>query len=396
MNNPDEPTEAAGRGTHPETRAIAAGRGANHASLATPIWPSTVYELRDVEASSRLATTPGTTDFYARNGTPTVQAFADAVAEVEGAQAGIAFGSGMGAISTIVLGMCSAGDRIVAQSSMFAATAQLLERTLPRFGIEVEFVDATDTRSFLDAVAAKPTQLVWVETPANPTLDVIDLEAVGAIAGPFTVVDSTLATPAVQNPHDFGIDLVVHSATKGIAGHNDALLGVVTGERDLVDAIWAYHVVHGAVASPFDAFLGLRGLRTLHARVNHQAATAQALAERLSGHGAVSSVRYPGLDSHPAYRTASRQMRNGGTIVGVELAGGYRAGARLVERVEVAIPGLSLGGPETLVTHPASMSAATLSPAERETMGISEGLIRISVGLEHGADVIDDLVSALS
>lgn len=395
MTTPEDKAADTAARAHRETRAIAAGRAANHSSLATPIWPSTAYELTDVDVSSRLATTPRTTEFYSRNGTPTAQAFADAVAEVEGAEAGVAFGSGMGAVSTILFAMCSAGDRIVAQASMFAATAQLMERTLPRFGIDVDFVDATDTRALLDAVAAKPTQLVWVETPANPTMDVVDLAAVGAIAGPFTVVDSTLATPAVQNPHDFGIDLVVHSATKGIAGHNDAMLGVVTGEADLINVVWAHHVLHGAVASPFDAFLGLRGLRSLHARVAHQAETAQRLAERLAGHEAVAEVRYPGLHSHPGHSIARRQMRNGGTVVGIDLAGGYAAGAAMVERVEVAIPGLSLGGPETLITHPASMSAATLSPDERVAMGISDGLIRVSVGLEHGSDVIDDLVAAL-
>lgn len=382
-------------GAHRETRSITAGRTANQGSMATPIWPSTTYELRDLDASARMATAPRSTEFYARNGTPTAQAFADAIADIEGAEAGLAFASGMGAISSTILALCSTGDRIVAQASMFSVTAQLMSRTLPRFGIDVDFVDATDTPGFLDAVAAKPTQLVWVETPANPTMDVIDLEAVGDIAGPFTAVDSTMATPAVQNPHDFGIDLVIHSATKAIAGHNDALLGVLTGERELIDVVWGHHVVHGAVASPFDSFLGLRGLRSLHARMRQQCETAQALAERLDGHPAVSRVLYPGLPSHSTYDIAQRQMRSGGSIVVVDLADGYDAGVKLVEAVEVAVPALSLGGPETLVTHPASMSAATLSPVERAEMGIPDGLLRISVGLEHGDDVIDDLVAAL-
>lgn len=379
-----------------ETRAISAGRAANHGSMATPIWPSTAYELRDLEASAQLASTPRSTSFYARNGTPTVQAFADAVAEVEGAEAGIAFGSGMGAVSSIVLGMCSSGDRIVAQASMFSATAQLLARTCPRFGIDVDFVNAFDADELRAAVEAKPTQLVWVETPANPMLGIVDLEAVGALRGPFTVVDSTMATPAVQNPHEFGLDFVVHSATKGIAGHNDALLGVVTAERELIDVLWGHHVLHGAVASPFDAFLGLRGLRSMYARLRQQTETAQALAERLETHDAVARVLYPGLASHPGHDVAMRQMRNGGSIVVVELAGGHDAGVAAVERVEVATPAVSLGGPETLVTHPASMSAATLDPQERAAMGISDGLLRISVGLEHVDDVTDDLVAAIS
>ncbi len=226
-------------------------------------------------------------------------------------------------------------------------------------------------------------------------MGIVDLEVLGSIVGPFTVVDSTLASPAVQNPHDFGVDLVFHSATKAIAGHNDALLGVVTGERELIDVLWGHHVIHGAVASPFDAFLGLRGLRSLHARQRQQCETAQALAERLEGDDRVAEVRYPGLPSHPQHELAMRQMRSGGSIVVVDLAGGYDAGVRLVERVQLATPAVSLGGPETLITHPASMSAATLRPDEREAMGIPDGLLRISVGLEHADDVVADLLAAL-
>lgn len=380
---------------HRETRAIRAGRGPNQGSVASPIWPSTAYELRDLEASARLAVTPRATEFYARNGTPTVQAFADAVADVEGADAGIAFGSGMGAASTIVFALCSPGDRIVAQASMFSVTNQLLTRTCERFGIEVALVDAFDADALRDAVAEKPTQLVWAETPANPAMGIVDLEALGSLAGPFTVVDSTMASPAVQNPHDFGVHLVFHSATKAIAGHNDALLGVVTGERELIDVLWGHHVVHGAVASPFDAFLGLRGLRTLHVRQRQACETAHALAERLSSHGAVDRVRYPGLATHPQHELAMRQMRSGGSIVVLDLAGGYDAGKAFVERVELALPAVSLGGPETLVTHPASMSAASLSSQERSAMGIPEGMLRISVGLEHVDDVIADVLGAL-
>ena len=378
-----------------ESRAIRAGRRANHGSLATPIWPSSTYELRDLDASAALATQPRSTDFYARNGTPTAQSFADAVADLEGAEAGIAFGSGMGAVSSVILGMCSSGDRIVAQDSMFSVTTQLLARVCPRFGIDVAFVDATDTEALLAAVAEKPTQLVWVETPANPMMSIIDLEAVASVKGPFTAVDSTMATPAVQNPHDFGIDFVVHSATKGIAGHNDAVLGAVTGERELIDVIWGHHVMHGAVASPFDAFLGLRGIRTLHARMRQQCETAQALAERLEAHDAVSAVHYPGLPSNAGHDLAMRQMRAGGAIVVADLAGGYAAGKSMVERLELVTPALSFGGTETLVTHAASMSAATLGPQERADMGISDGLVRISVGLEHADDVIADVVQSL-
>ncbi len=389
----DRPTDGDLR---PETRAIRAGRGANQDSVATPIWPSSTYELRDVEAAAAMATQPLSTKFYARNGTPTAQAFGDAVAELEGAEAGIAFGSGMGAVASVILGMCSSGDRIVAQSSMFSVTTQLLSRMCPRFGIDVAFVDAFDADAVHAAVAEKPTQLVWVETPANPMMSIVDLEAIAAVKGPFIAVDSTMATPAVQNPHELGIDFVVHSATKGIAGHNDAVLGAVTGERELIDVVWGHHVMHGAVASPFDAFLGLRGIRTLHARMRQQSETALAVAERLEALEGVRMVRYPWLPSNEGYDLARRQMRSGGAIVVVDLAGGYEAGARMVDRLELAIPALSFGGTETLVTHAASMSAATLGPQEREAMGISDGLVRISIGLEHPDDLLDDLVQAIS
>lgn len=384
------------RALRPESRAIRAGRSANHRSVATPIWPSSTYELRDLDASASMASNPRSTEFYARNGTPTAQAFGDAVADLEGAEAGIAFGSGMGAVASVILGMCSSGDRIVAQSSMFSVTSQMLSRMCPRFGIDVEFVDAFDADAVHAAVAAKPTQLVWVETPANPMMSIVDLGSIASITGPFTAVDSTMATPAVQNPHDFGIDFVVHSATKGIAGHNDAVLGAVTGERELIDVVWGHHVMHGAVASPFDSFLGLRGIRTLHARMRQQCETAQALAERLEAVDTVASVRYPWLPSNEGFDLAKRQMRAGGAVVVADLAGGYQAGVTMVERLELAIPALSFGGTETLVTHAASMSAATVPPQERAAMGITDGLVRISVGLEHPDDVIADIVAAIS
>lgn len=384
-----------GSGPHPETRAIRSGRRANQGSIATPIWPSSTYELRDLDVASSMAAQPMSTEFYARNGTPTAQAFGDAVAELEGAEAGIAFGSGMGAVASVILGMCSSGDRIVAQTSMFSVTTQLLSRMCPRFGIDVAFVDAFDAEAVHAAVADAPTQLVWVETPANPMMSIVDLEAIASVKGPFTAVDSTMATPAIQNPHEFGIDFVVHSATKGIAGHNDAVLGAVTGERELIEVVWGHHVMHGAVASPFDSFLGLRGIRTLYARMRQQCETALALAERLESHAGIAAVRYPWLPSHEGHELAKRQMRGGGAVVVADLAGGYEAGVRMVEKLELAIPALSFGGTETLVTHAASMSAATLSPQERAEMGISDGLVRISVGLEHPDDVIADLVAAI-
>ncbi len=265
----------------------------------------------------------------------------------------------------------------------------------PRFGIDVTFVDGTDAAAVQAAVRPGKTQLVFVESPANPGLDLVDLDAIGAITGPFTVCDSTFAPPPVQQTLRHGIDLVMHAATKGIAGHNDAMLGVIAGERDLIQAVWGHHLMHGAVASPFDAWNAVRGIRTLAARVHQQSATALVLAAALEAHPAVARVAYPGLPSHPQHELAQRQMTTGGTCLSFELAGGIDAGKAFVQAVKLAQVAPSLGGPETLVVHPPTMTAATLLPEERAEMGIGEGMIRVSVGLEHVDDVVADFRQAL-
>jgi cystathionine beta-lyase/cystathionine gamma-synthase len=294
-----------------------------------------------------------------------------------------------------MLTFCGAGDHVVAQSSTFSVTNQLFTMLAPRLGIDVTFVDATNADEVRAAVRPGKTQLVFVESPANPGLAVVDLDAIGSIEGPFTVCDSTFAPPPVQQTLAHGIDIVLHAATKGIAGHNDAMLGVIAAERDLIAAVWVNHLMVGAVCSPFDAWNALRGIRTLHARVRQQSETAQALGEFLESHPAVARVLYPGLDSHPQRDVAKRQMTNGGTVLTFELAGGLEAGRQFVERVEVAQVAPSLGGPETLVVHPPTMTAATLTPDERAAMGIGEGMIRVSVGLEHADDVIADFRQSL-
>lgn len=380
---------------HLDTTAIRAGRAHSGESLAPVLWPSTTYFNRSVDEQLARARAAHPAEFYSRNGSPTVVDFEDAVAALEGAEGALAFGSGMGAIASVVLTFCSTGDHIVAQSRTFSVTNQLFTMLCPRLGIDVTFVDATDIDEVRAAVRPGRTQLVFVESPANPGLDVIDLEAVGSIKGPFTVVDGTFAPPPVQRPLELGVDLVVHAATKGIAGHNDAMIGVVAGERDLINAIWGHHLVHGAVASPFDAWNALRGLRTLGVRVRRQAESALALAEMLEAHETVAMVRYPGLDSHPQRDVAKRQMTNGGTCLTFELAGGLDAGRRFTQAVEIAQVAPSLGGPETLVVHPPTMTAATLRPEERAEMGIGEGMIRVSVGLEDVEDLLRDFRQAL-
>lgn len=379
---------------HPETTAITAGRRFSGDSLAPVLFPSTAYEVASVDDHRRLAGRPRPSHYYSRFGSPTVREFEDAVAELEGAEAGLAFSSGMAAVTAVVLGLCSAGDHVVASKQLFSITAGLFEMHCPRFGIEVTMVDGTDPEALAAACASRPTQLLYVETPANPVLSLVDLAAVGAIRGPVKVVDSTFATPVVQRPLEHGFDLVLHSATKGLAGHNDALLGVVAGERDVVDAVWAWHAVMGGQASPFDAWNGTRGIRTLFPRVRQQSETALRLARALEAHAAVVRVSYPFLESHPQHDLAVKQMAMGGVMVSFELAGGLDAGRTFCESLRIGRLALSLGGPETLVSQPATI-VAHLTPEERAAMGVQEGLVRLSAGLEHPDDLEADLLQAL-
>ena len=382
-------------GWHLDSRAITAGRAWSGDSLAPVLFPSTTYAVPSVDDHRAMAGVPRTAHYYSRFGSPTVQDLEQAVADLEGAEAALASASGMAAVTGVVFGLCSAGDHVVVQRQLFSVTSTLFTAHLPRFGIDVTFVDGTDAQQFADAVRPGRTQLVFVETPANPALSLTDIAAVAAIPGPFTVVDSTFATPVLQQPLALGADLVLHAATKGLAGHNDALVGVIAGSRDLIDAVWGWHVVQGGQASPFDAWNTLRGIRTLPVRVQRQCATARALAEHLEAHPAVASVSYPGLDSHPQSELFARQMSAGGTLLAVELAGGLAAAARFCDSARLARIALSLGGPETLLTHPATITAH-LTPAERAELGVSDGLVRISVGLEHVDDLIADLDAALA
>jgi cystathionine beta-lyase/cystathionine gamma-synthase len=379
-----------------DTRAILAGRHANEGSLAHPLWATTAFESATLDEGQRLATSPRPDRFYGRYGNPTVRGFVLAVADLEGAEAAQAFASGMGAVSSLVLALCSKGDHVVATRQLFSSTILLLDTVCPRFGIDVTLVDGADSDALAAAVVPGRTVLVFVETPTNPLLQLVDLDVVGGLRGPLRVVDSTFAGPMVQRPLEHGVDLVVHSATKGLAGHNDATLGVVAGAADLLQWIWSYHTIHGAVASPFDAHSALRGIRTLPVRVERQSGTAQRVAEFLEDHPAVERVHYPGLDSHPQRDVAKRQMALGGGLVSFDLAGGWDAGRRFAEAVRLAHLAPSLGGPETLVTHPASTTAANLTPDDRAAMGLGDGLVRLSIGLEHPDDVVADVAGALS
>ena len=380
---------------HPDTIAITSGRSHAGGALGSVLHASAVWQVDSLEEHRQRATAARADRFYGRYANPTVTAFEQAVAELEGAEAGLAFASGMGAVASLVLGLCSTGDHIVAQRHIYSGTQLFLQGVCPRFGIDVTFVDATVPGELAAAVRPGRTVLVLAESPANPQLALTDLDELGAIGGPFTAVDSTFATPIVQRPHDHGVDVVLHSATKGIAGHNDATLGVITGATDVLDAVWSYSILHGACASPFDAMNGLRGIRTLPVRVERQSATALRLAEWFEGHPAVTSVRYPHLASHPQHQLAKRQMSYGGGMLAVDLAGGRPAGQRFVESVRLARMAATLGGPETLVTSPANSTHVALSDTELEAAGIGPGLIRVSVGLEHVDDLTADFGRAL-
>ena len=379
----------------PETTAITAGRDASGA-LAPTIWTSTTWQSNGLDDTSKAATSIHKTGNYARYSNPSVRDFERAIAELEGAEDALAFGSGMGAISSIILALCSTGDHIVAQSQLYGGTVAFLNGPCKRLGIDVTFVDGSKPGAFAAAVKPGKTMLVLAESPSNPQMGVVDFAELASIKGPYTVVDSTLATPLGQSPLAHGVSLVMHSATKGIAGHNDATLGVVAGEKELIDAIWTYAVLHGATASPYDAVNGLRGIRTLGVRLAHQCNSAMELATRLTTHKAISAVHYPGLSTHPQHALAAKQMRQFGSLLSFEVVGGKDAARKVVDGLKLVRPAVSLGGPETLICHPASSTHVGVSPEDQLTAGITQGLLRVSVGLESATDVIADFQQVLA
>ena len=379
----------------PETTAITAGRDASGA-LAPTIWTSTTWQSSGLDDTSKAAVSVHTTGNYARYSNPSVRDFERAVAELEGAEDALAFGSGMGAITSIILALCSTGDHIVAQSQLYGGTVAFLNGPCKRLGIDVTFVDGSEPGAFAAAVKPGKTMLVLAESPSNPQMGVVDFSELASIKGPYTVVDSTLATPLGQSPLAHGVSLVMHSATKGIAGHNDATLGVVAGEKELIDAIWTYAVLHGATASPYDAVNGLRGIRTLGVRLAHQCNSAIELATRLTTHKAISAVHYPGLSTHPQHALAAKQMRQFGSLLSFEVVGGKDAARKVVDGLKLVRPAVSLGGPETLICHPASSTHVGVTPEDQVTSGITQGLLRVSVGLESATDVIADFQQVLA
>jgi cystathionine beta-lyase/cystathionine gamma-synthase len=382
-------------GASPATRAVTAGRRYQGSSLNVPLWSTSTWQAEGLDDMRKRATGMRPGEFYSRYANPTVRAFEDAVAELEGAGDALAFASGMGAVASTVLALCSAGDHIVIQRQIYAGTIAFVQGPCARLGIEHTVVDGTVPGSFAAAVRPGRTMLVIAESPSNPRLDLVDLADLGAVQGPFTLLDSTFATPIGQQPLRFGVDLVLHSATKGISGHNDATLGVVAGERDLLEAIWAYAVLHGASASPHDALNGLRGIRTLAVRQRHQAAVALQVAQALQRHPGVRAVHHPGLPCHPQHDLAAAQLSCLPTVFAVDLAGGVDAARTMLDALRVARPATSLGGPETLVCHSATSTHVSVAPEDQAAMGITPGLVRVSIGLEDGDDILADLERAI-
>jgi cystathionine beta-lyase/cystathionine gamma-synthase len=383
------------RKQQPETTAITAGRDESGA-LAPALWASSTWDTTDLDGTHAGATTVHGTGFYSRYANPTVQSFEQAIAKLEGTEAALAFGSGMGAIAATIFALCSTGDHIVAQRNCYAGTLGFLDGPCKRMGIDVTYVDGRNAGEFAAAVRPGKTILVMAETPSNPHLDVVDLDALGAIKGPFTLVDSTMATPLAQQPCQHGVSITMHSATKGIAGHNDATLGVIAADKELIDTIWGYAVLHGATASPFDALNGLRGVRTLGVRLRQQSETAQQLAEWLTTHPAIKRVNYPGLATHPQHALAKRQMRWFGSIMSIELCGDINDVRQLTQRLQLVRNAVTLGGPDTLISHSATSTHLSVDPAVKAATGISESLLRVSVGLEAFEDLRSDFAAALA
>jgi cystathionine beta-lyase/cystathionine gamma-synthase len=378
----------------PETLAITAGRAASGSSLAPALWASSTWESEGLDDAHRRATSLRHDGFYSRYSNPTVRSFEQAMSELEGAEESLAFASGMGAIASTVFALCSTGSHIVTQRQLYAGTLAFLQGPCRRMGIDVTYVDVATPGAFANAVEPGRTMLVLAETPSNPLLELADLDELGAIKGPFTVVDSTFATPLGQQPLAHGVDISLHSATKGIAGHNDATLGVISGDADLLGEIWSYSVLHGATPSPFDALNALRGLRTIGVRTRQQNETARSLAITLADHPEVVAVHYPGLSEHPQHALATKQLRQYGTVLSFEVADRDTAAA-LLGRLRVARVATSLGGPETIVCHPSTSTHASLTSDEKLAAGVSDGLLRVSIGLEDTGDIVADFEQAL-
>ena len=362
-------------------------------AILTPIHQSTTFVQDSVDEYMSKGYS------YARGGNPTVRAFEKKIATLEGGADATAYGSGMAATVAVMLALLEAGDHVVIADVVYGGTYRFADQFLRKFGVEVDFVDASD----LDAVRASiraNTRLVFTETPANPTLKITDLAAVSEItreAGVYHVTDNTFLTPYFQRPFELGCDIVVHSTTKYLDGHNATLGGaVVVNDPELHEKIAFARISAGLVMSPMVAWLTLQGVKTLSERMERQSANAMEIATWLEGHPKVERVGYPGLPSFPGHELARKQARGFGAMVWFEVTGGVEAGKKLMDSVRLWSLAENLGAVESIITHPVTMTHAAVPPEERARAGITDGLVRLSVGMEDVEDLIADLDQALS
>ena len=373
----------------------------NAGALATPIYATSTFIFDSAEQGGRRFALEEEGYIYSRLGNPTTKVVEDKIAILEGAEACAAAASGMGAISSALWSALKAGDHVVASDTLYGCTFALLNHGLPRFGVEVDFVDITDPENVRKAM--KPnTKVVYLETPANPTLKISDVRKISEIAHQnkdcMVFVDNTFCTPFIQRPLTLGADVVVHSATKYLNGHGDVVAGFVAGSNEFITQVKLFGIkdMTGSVLSPFDAFLIGRGLKTLEIRMKQHCANAEKVAKFLEGHKAIDKVYYPGLDSFEQKELAASQMKLPGAMIAFELKGGVEEGKKLLNSLHMIKLAVSLGDAETLIEHPASMTHSPYTKEEREASGISDGLVRLSVGLESIDDIINDLNESLN
>jgi cystathionine beta-lyase/cystathionine gamma-synthase len=384
------------RNRRPETAAV---RGADelekrNGPVSTPIYQTTTFEVSDNDEQERVTTTDR---YYTRWGNPTITVAEQTVAALEGTDAALTFASGMGAITTTVLALLKAGDHIVAQRDAYGGVMKFLSQWLPKMGIETTFVDTTDYAQHARAIR-RNTKLIYLESPTNPALRIVDFQKIAALAkehGLISLVDSTFGSPINQRPAQYGIDLVMHSGTKYLSGHADLTCGVVCGRQELMDQLWETRTTLGNCMDPHAAWLLIRGLKTLAVRVTRQNENAMRVAEFLEQHAKVRRVHYPFLKNHPQCAIAREQMRGGGGMVTFEVEGTGEDACRVSEAMRLFTLATSLGGVESLVSIPVLTSHAMISAEQRKEMGVTEQMVRLSVGIESVEDLIEDLVRAL-
>lgn len=385
------------------TKAIHGGvsKEKGYGSLSMPIYQTSTFVFETAEQGGRRFAGEEEGYIYSRLGNPTVSLLEEKIALLEGAEACVAFSSGMGAISSTLWSIAGAGKHIIADGTLYGCTFALLNHGMPRYGVEVDFIDTSD----LDAVKAhlkENTCCVYLESPANPTLKIEDIEEVAKIAHEYNpeikvVVDNTFATPVLQNPLALGADVVVHSATKYLNGHGDVIAGFSCGKADFMADVRLFGLkdMTGSVLGPQEAFLIMRGLKTLALRVPKHVANAKMIAEYLQSEPKCVKVYYPGLEDHPGHDVAAKQMKDFGGMLSFEVES-REAGAKLCNALELCTCAVSLGDAETLIEHPASMTHSPYTAEELAEAGIPEGLIRLAVGLEEGEEIVADLKQAFA